>query len=173
MTHTKTLQHNYAPLDGITFRDAAEVDTHPGLQKADRSVTTICLHQTVINQWQLFSHRVFVRAQPLTKIVVLPDTVIGDVERTTCKNRNIQGAQYKAEQFIASLYGPGRCISIDFRNAAVLNVSTHEPIEPGNLGEHCRNCFRPELGIVVPQINTDLSAHVWLGLAIPLGERRS
>ena len=166
-------EHFDAPLDGVTLGDATQIDAHTLLHEADGAIVPIGFHQPVIQSRQLFQNRIFVGPAAFPEIVVLPDTVVSDVERAPGQQRNIQSAKNQRKKFIADFDRSARRLPIDPGHFTVLDIGTHQVVDASNFCEHSGHRLLSSFQIVVPDVNADLRAHVRLCLSNPLGEGRS
>ena len=69
-----------AALNNVTLRDATEIDTHSLLAKADGTAGLIKFNELPVDELAFFRNSLSIGALPISKIVMLPNTLVRYVE---------------------------------------------------------------------------------------------
>ena len=75
----------------------------------------------------------------------------------------------QAKQLIPSRDRAISCLAVDFRDFAVISVSTHEAIDTCRLLKNLVERQAPRLRVVAPEVNAYLGAHHGTGITDPVG----
>ncbi len=90
---------------------------------------------------------------------MLADAFVSDIECPQRQDRDFNRAPNQVKQFIAGNDGLLRGEPVDFRNAAVLLVGTHETVDALGLCEYLLDDLLPGFDIFVPQADADFGTH--------------
>ena len=122
-----------ASFNDVAFGNAPEIDAYALLSISNTACRRIQNHVPIIDIFKLGLDGDVVGTLTCSEVIVLPDTLISNVERPLCQSRYFQRTRNQVEQFLSGSNGAIRRFAVDFRDFAIISIRTHESVNTTRL----------------------------------------